>query len=276
MLEGVCKNVAAAALLAFEALLFINSCEHSMVDEVSLNQVVDQAIQLRPTMRQYSSLADMVLCAVSVVPTQEDGQEEQGTRSRLSPMTAAQILAKLIQRLRSHSDYDADAASRWIRCVVQIVLDGRCSDEEPTSAHDAEALKTVHLITQQALILARSGSDTNATMGRDEQNQYPTEELEWLSTTLFNLSIDLYISQTEPGTAPQEPELGGNIDSADTTPDIMNPQMWASKAVEFADLLASPTPLSHAQQNDAGVGGAGRGLLARILRERCEGLGWHV
>jgi hypothetical protein len=243
-----------------------------MVDEVSLNQIVDQAIQLHPTMRQYSSLADMVLCAVNVVPTQEDRQEEQSTRSQLSPMTAAQILAKLIQGLRSHSDYDADAASRWIRCVVQVVLDGRCSDKELTSAHDAEALKTVHLITQQALILALSGSDANATLETNKENQYPTEELEWLSTTLFNLSIDLYISQMEPGSTPDGPVLGGHIDSAEHKPDVMDPQMWAAKAVEFADLLASPT----VRQNDAGVEETGRGLLARVLRERCEGLGWHL
>ena len=270
ILDHLGKKVVGVAPLAFEALLFITASEHTLVDEVSLNQIVDQAIQLGPTVRQYSSLVDMVLCAVSVVPNLGNGNEEECVGSRLSIVTATQILAKLIQGVRSHSDYDTPEASRWIRCVVQVVLDGRGSDKGLASAHDAKALKTLDMITQQALILARSGKATDTIAG-NAQKQYPAEELEWLSTTLFNLSIDLYISQTELDNAREEPVGVSSNNSADSTPDVMVPMMWAAKAVELADILARPRPHSDvvAEESD-------RGMLARVLRDRCGGLGWRV
>ncbi|KAI1623059.1 hypothetical protein EDD37DRAFT_455181 [Exophiala viscosa] len=275
MLEDVGRQVVAVSPLALEAMLFLGSHEHAPVAELSLNQIIDQAIQLRPTTRQYSSLVDMVLCAASVVPIQGDVNEEVRRGSRLPIITATQLLAKLIQGVRSHSDYATPEASRWIRCVVQIALDGRGSDKGLVSAYDEKALKTLDMITYQALILARSGSEDDIP-GRDNRNQYPSEELEWLSTTLFNLSIDLYISQMELRSAAEEPVVDSSEESTESKSDLMQPQMWAAKAVEFADILARPVQLSDGQENAAVAEGADWGMLARVLRDRCKGFGWHV
>ncbi|KIV77261.1 hypothetical protein PV11_09074 [Exophiala sideris] len=273
MQEDLGKEAVATAPLAFEALLFLTSQESAVMDELSLNQIVDQAIQPQTTMRQYSSLVDMVLCAVSGVSSHGNGSKRERSGPRLSIVAATQILAKLIQGVRSHSDYGTAEASRWIRCVVQIVLDGQGSDSRPASAHDDKTLNTLDMITQQALALARSGGAKDILRG---PIQYPTEELEWLSTTLFNLSIDLYISQTEQTSAPEQ-SVGDSINgSTGSTPDVMKPQTWATRAVEFADLLASLTPLSEGQESEVDTERSNRGMLARILRDRCQGLGWHV
>ncbi|KAK5037001.1 hypothetical protein LTR13_005381 [Exophiala sideris] len=273
MQEDLGNHAVATAPLAFEALLFLTSQESAVMDELSLNQIVDQAIQPQTTMRQYSSLVDMVLCAVSGVSSHGNGSKQERSGPRLSIVAATQILAKLIQGVRSHSDYGTAEASRWIRCVVQIVLDGQGSDSRPALAHDDKALNTLDMITQQALALARSSNGKDILRG---PIQYPTEELEWLATTLFNLAIDLYISRTEKRSALEQAVSNSINGPTGPTPDVMNPQTWAAKAVELADLLASLTTISKGQEDEAKIEGTDHGMLVRILRDRCQGLGWHV
>ncbi len=271
--EDSSQKVATIATLAFEAVLFVTTSGESPVHDMSPNQVLDEVIQFQPTKKTYSCLADMILSAAGAA-IRVDGQQEQGhTSPQLSISTATQLLAKLIHGLRVQSDYDTAQAFRWIRCVVQVVLD-RCGADSKLLASEYEnGLTTVKTITEQALALARSAlPPVKNCIGEDQSQQaYPPEELEWLATTLFNLSIDLYVTEAGSNCAPegpvdQEPNEGAPI--------IKRPQFWAVKAVEFADLLAD-SALLKTDRKEAATGGDGS-MLARLLRERCRSIGWDV
>jgi hypothetical protein len=187
------------------------------------------------------------------------------------------LLAKLIQGLRVQSDYDTAQAFRWIRCVVQVVLDRCGADSKLSAAEYEKGLITVKTITEQALALARSALPpvVNGTDKGQSQQAYPSEELEWLATTLFNLAIDLYVAETESGCATEglvdhEPDEGAPSTS------IRRPQFWAVKAVEFAGLLAESALLERTDRNEAVATGGDGGMLVSLLRERCRSIGWDV
>jgi len=177
----------------------------------------------------------------------------ESARAQIPLKTATGLLAKLIQGLRNHSIYDTAQASRWIRCIVQIVLDQRSARilDSAQPVDDHEDLSMVRTVVEQAVLLARSA--------KSDRLGYPSEELEWLTTTLFNLSIDLYISSS-------------SSTKADEPTNVMMPHFWASLAVEVADVLALDGPTTDTVTNGEGD----TGTLARILRERCWSLGWDV
>ncbi|KAK7890191.1 hypothetical protein LTR67_008657 [Exophiala xenobiotica] len=192
--------------------------------------------------------------------TRVDGQQEQGHMSpQLSISTATQLLAKLIQGLRVQSDYDTAQAFRWIRCVVQVVLDRCGADSKLSAAEYEKGLITVKTITEQALALARSALPpvVNGTDKGQSQQAYPSEELEWLATTLFNLAIDLYVAETESGCATE-----GLVDHE---PDEGAPSLLAESAL-----------LERTDRNEAVATGGDGGMLVSLLRERCRSIGWDV
>ncbi|KAK5272684.1 hypothetical protein LTR99_002077 [Exophiala xenobiotica] len=275
--EDSSQKVAAIAPLAFEAVLFVTASGESPVDAVSLNLILDEAIQLQPTKKTYSCLADMILSSAGAA-TRVDGQQEQGHMSpQLSISTATQLLAKLIQGLRVQSDYDTAQAFRWIRCVVQVVLDRCGADSKLSAAEYEKGLITVKTITEQALALGRSALPpvVNGTDKGQSQQAYPSEELEWLATTLFNLAIDLYVAETESGCATEGLEDHAPDEGAPST-SIRRPQIWAVKAVEFAGLLAESVLLERTDRNEAVATGGDGGMLVSLLRERCRSIGWDV
>ncbi|KAK5195554.1 hypothetical protein LTR92_004494 [Exophiala xenobiotica] len=223
------QKVAAIAPLAFEAVLFVTASGESPVDAVSLNLILDEAIQLQPTKKTYSCLADMILSS-------------------------------------------AGAATR-----VDVVLDRCGADSKLSAAEYEKGLITVKTITEQALALGRSALPpvVNGTDKGQSQQAYPSEELEWLATTLFNLAIDLYVAETESGCATEGLEDHAPDEGAPST-SIRRPQIWAVKAVEFAGLLAESVLLERTDRNEAVATGGDGGMLVSLLRERCRSIGWDV
>ncbi|KIW92270.1 uncharacterized protein Z519_07254 [Cladophialophora bantiana CBS 173.52] len=265
LLEAITQKLIVLAPLAFEAVLFMAFTSQTdipgqaqVLDELSLTQIVDQMVQLNPPQKTYSIFAHMILSAST-------GSLDQDSAKHMLPISVTtNLLAKLISGLRNHPDYDNNQAARWMRCVVQIVLDWRGSQSHQTqkdSTRDGKHLSTVARITEHALDLARSAPS------RD----YPPEELEWLAATLFNLSIDLYASSPSSNS---ESAMADGVEQNQEIkhekkqsgdPVVMMPQFWAKRAIDIADVLA---------MNSAG-GGDG-GLLAKVLRERCQRLQWDV
>ena len=248
-------------LLEFEATLRVrdkNITPESRSQENWLLRIISLAQSLNAPAKTYALLADLTLSA-SIA--RAEGESQIGRSLPLiSVKVAATLLRNIIGAARTTAEYDIDQASRWVRCVVQVILDGighqnRQNDEE------SEILVMLEEVVDQALVMAgnlqqhqaesrvdldrnsRTGNSFAETTGGHPTgvaaavtvSPYPTEELEWLSTTLFNLAVDLYVAEKEP--------LAKN---------------WAGKAVEVADMLSA--------------GGDG-GLLVRVLRSKIADLG---
>lgn len=298
------KRLVVLAPLAFEAILFMTSAETEAgrpVDEVSLIQVVEQTMRLQPEYKTYSIFADLILSAVSTTSPQET-QENDATYSRVPVHVATNLLAKLIEALRDHPEYDVPQASRWIRCVVQVILDHHVAPPPLTLSEnssnvadrDRASLETLKAITDQALTLARSSVASAAASSLDRQISnsdhrhphpgiYPPDELEWLAATLFNLCIDLFVSLSSLGAGESDTPHQGyehrhTLSGRDMGRDemqVLQPQFWAGKAIEIADVLVSD---GHAERTTGAKGTEPQsdgGLLATILRDRSRSLGWE-
>lgn len=267
--------------LAFEALLALGTTPmaESEVErqayELALMQLVDQAVALVASPQAYATMADLVLYNA----VKNDSHPK--ATLRLPILLAIRLIGKLVDRIRRSCEYDLSQAARWIRCVVQLILeheqtffgessaDDTC-DLNQTNADDKMKLKLKILspIIDQALQLAsdartwtarqqrlESNRNSNATMGgyhetstpatsRTKSMSYPPEELEFLATILFNMSVDLYVA--------------GQDDTA---------KEWAGKAVAVADCLS-------ADNSTAQPSKASQGTLSDIIRQKVVSLGW--
>ena len=286
LLQKMTQKLIVLAPLAFEAMLFMNCLGTTslpdqgpvMADEMSLSQIIDHTIALDPPQKPYSAFADMVLSAFSQISRTTD--QEKIPQPVLSPTSTVNLLGKIVEGLRRQPKYDATQGARWIRCMLQVVLDQRDNQQVKTqnlqsSSTDSEA--AVHInhnstnfgylikLTDHGLLLARSNST------------FPAEEIQWLATTLFNLAVDMYMaaSSTAPSASNLDPrtttkaEMG--VGRPDGGPKVTGPQQWAKRAVEFADVLA---------RNTSDMGGAsgagGKDTLANDLRARCKRFNWDV
>jgi hypothetical protein len=129
---------------------------------------------------------------------------------------------------------------------------------------DEQPLKVVEDIVGQAILLARqshqSRLQSGGNGGRETEGTsklYPAEELEWLSTTVFNLGIDFYVSRNSTD--------GQNLGNASVTE--AEARKWSHLAVEIADVLAAY------ERSEGGD----NGLLVRLLRGKMRHeLGWEI
>ena len=207
------------------------SCYKFPIRPNGLMTLVDAASKLEAMSKTYALFADMILSSAMA----EDSDAE-----RLPLPSALILLEKVIAAMRKQEDYDVARAARWIRCVVQLVLDHPDEDGE---------LNMVEKVVDEALVLARNAveedvMDIDVDEGGEARQVYPSDELEWLSTVLFNLGVDFYIREDKKGA-----------------------KMWAEKAVEVADVLAN-------MPKGEGEGGGGDGgLLGKCLREKCKKMG---
>ena len=204
-----------------------------------LSNIITSAAKYNAPANTHALFADMILCAVS------GGDRE--SEPLISINVAAKLLRQLINAARGTAGYNVLHASRGIRCIVQLIVNGS------EMAVENDNMKLLEEVVGQAISLASTGKT------REEQRQaygqeadmpdaglggaYPADELEWLAITLFNLAVDYYVGQEE--------ELG---------------KKWARKAVELADILVK----SGGMEGDRG------GLLARVLRGKMRELGWSV
>ncbi|RMZ85181.1 hypothetical protein DV738_g235, partial [Chaetothyriales sp. CBS 135597] len=220
--------------LVFEALFFISNAqgaENGSLDQANLMAVIDRASMMEAGPKVYASFAHTLLsCFLDQDPSDQP---------EIPLSFALQLLQRVIQAMTRQDDYDSDQAARWIRCVVQIVLDHRDGHEH---------LSLVQTTVDQALGLARGAVaevNNKAFHQKAEPKQlYPVEELHWLSSALFNLGIDLYCK-----------------------PDRQAAQQWMENAVNVADVMAAT--VSRQDSGDTNVNLS----LAKTMRARMAQLG---
>lgn len=363
---------------AFESMLFLTiqaQASGQPMDPSSLIELIDDAVMLKANEKVYSLIVDVILSSVVIDARDFTSEGQDPTRDsksigRLSITCATALLSKIIFNIRNEPTYHVSNASRWIRCVVQLILDQHSiSNKAAVSKAMVDpgqklSLETVKAITEQTLGMAKSINSCASLSMRDLMSVYPMEEIEWLASTLFNLSIDILYrnkdadqktngvtkkvgdeprselpstcvttdtssqicpsaisgTNTESGAAPDAKAAGtavaGNPShEADRGPEkdnskasnsededdgaVTSPQMWASLAVQLADLLDTglglrnadlqrhPTPGATRASVEAFTASQGRkgnstvrygdgGALARGIRERCRMLGWDL
>jgi hypothetical protein len=227
--------------LAFEALLFLSSAEATKApcfDDIGLIHLIDEATRLSVPAKTFALLADLTLSSTTLTPVVDEADEAP----RLPLSTATKLLSRVINAMRNESDYDIVRAARWIRCVVQMVLDHQSQTGQSVGGdidQRTNSLEVVEPVVDEALNLAHDATNTvSAANGQQSAEAYPSDELHWLATTLFNLAVDFYVAEKEE-----------------------DARKWASKAVDVADALG---------RNPREEGGDDGGL-ARVLRER-EGM----
>ena len=167
---------------------------------------------------------------------------------------AVPLLCQIITIIRDNTSYDINQASRWTRCLIQSIFTSR------NASQVNDLFATIDNLTAQAIILARDsitkyqeslelpspgGLVRSANPSTQLGTFYPSEELEWLATTLFNKAIDYYVEGND-----------------------VHARSWAKRAVEIADVLG--------EMPDATGNGEGRNqrALGKLLRERVKELGW--
>ena len=203
----------------------------------TLSSIIASAVAHNAPAQTYALFTNMVLCAASAGCNTPE--------PLISIDTAAKLLGQLVNVARAIKGYGVVQASRWIRCIIQLIIDA--SDRKAGSPN----MKLVEEVVDQAIVLASAGNlqaqereeygngaeQADAELGA----AYPAEELEWLATTLFNLAVDCYVGEKE--------ERGAK---------------WARKAVELAHILAT------SWDTDDG------GLLVSVLRGKMAELGWGI
>jgi hypothetical protein len=227
--------------IEFEACLHVLDTGGTTTSQIAqfhtLSKIIALVVAHNAPAQTYTLFTNMVLCAASA--------SYNSPEPLISVDTAAKLLHQLINVARGTNGYGVVQTSRWIRCIVQLIVDA------PEREAGSPNMKLVEEVVEQAIVLASAGDSQE--QGREEHGidteqadaelgaAYPAEELEWLATTLFNLAVDYY--------AGEEEEQGAE---------------WARKAVKLADILATSW--------DVGDGG----LLLSVLGRKMAELGWGV
>lgn len=277
--------------LEFEATInqHLHTYPAALTNPEALLTIISNAQRLSVPRKTYALFADIVLS--STYPTSTNTNAENNSNNNLSatprlPLsTSATLISQIVTAIRTLPDYDTVRASRWIRCLVQKCLDRHNQKSIPhhhhlpspkeQENHSPAPLALVEDVIEQAITLARQTLHQQQSKPRHAATGasplYPSEELEWLSTTLFNLGIDFYVSSGS--SSHQSP---GTEHPPDTQPRA-EAKKWITLAIEIADLIAAypypPDPKSKQGGEEQGDGG----LLARLLRAKVgQGLGWRI
>jgi hypothetical protein len=238
--------------LAFEAMTFMDSgsgaismqTNTAIVDEVCLDQILDQTISLQPDSKTYSIFADIIVS--TTISAHQTSTETQLPPPTLRLTSSVNLLKKLINGMRQLPEYNEQQSARWIRCLIQIMIDGWSSSSIEGAENAASAKK---YLTSLSKLVSHALDVATA------ESAYPSEELQWLATTLFNLAVDLHMAS--------ELMADSCSYSAVTVANVTMGRFWAAKAVDFADVLG------RLDETDAGT-------LARVLREKCCRCGWDI
>ena len=221
----------------FERAVFQQEYSH-------LEFLIAQALAYEATYPVYATFVDCILSSV----------DSADVHPSMTIELVVQLLCQIITIIRDNTSYDMKQASRWTRCLIQFIFTSR------GFSPDNDLFAIIDNLTAQAILLARDSITTyedslvlpsprglvsSANPSTEEGTLYPSEELEWLATTLFNKAIDYYVE--------------GNDTLA---------RSWAERAVEVADV--------HGEMPDATAHGEGgyQGALGVLLRERMKRLGW--
>ena len=195
------KHLTTLLPIAFEAGLFIASCDFRTglpFNQEELKRILDKAVELHSPRRTYSLIADMILSS-TLLDVSTDSESQSSKQATIPTPIALHLLWEIVQGVGNLSECDVKQAARWIRCFVQVGLD--CVMKESSSGHlsctGRQTLDMVDKIGQQVLLLAESGVEemTRSSL-LSSTSLYPGEELEWLSITFFNLSVDLLVLES--------------------------------------------------------------------------------
>ncbi|KIV95555.1 hypothetical protein PV10_03193 [Exophiala mesophila] len=195
------KHLTTLLPIAFEARLFIASCDFRTglpFNQEELKRILNKAVGLHSPRRTYSLLADMILSSI-LLDVSADLESESSKQATIPTPIALHLLWEIVRAVGKLSECDVKQIARWIRCFVQVGLD--CVIKESSSVHlsctGRQTLDMVDKIGQQVLLLAESGVEemTRSSL-QISSSLYPGEELEWLSITFFNLSVDLLVLES--------------------------------------------------------------------------------
>jgi hypothetical protein len=237
-----------------EAVLFMDSESSSVGTPLTAYSLFDHARDLAAPAKTFAQFADLVISATIA----QDA--EPGHVKSLPVSIASRLLGKIINAIRDQVDYDVLRAARWIRCVIQMILDSRSRPEatdlisEMVEKQEGESLDIVESVINEALALAQSAADQTTSLDsrgtsqpprgqQDFKQCYPSDELHWLSAALFNLAVDFYIDEKP-----------------------VKAEKWTRIAVELADALGRNT------KEDGGDDGK----LSRDLRTRAGRMEFHI
>jgi hypothetical protein len=291
VLQDLASKVQALLPLEFEAAVHLHTHDHEPTTPISfeaLSTIISKAQRFLAPLKTYALFADIVLSGACTA----DSDDPITIGPSLPLPATATLLTQIITAVRTHRDYDTVRASRWIRCLVQLCLDHHNQEQQriSTDYHSQQTTSTDHQqppplqiiedITTQAIILARQSlhrqnASPNLAHGSSSSTipppppPYPPEELEWLSTTLFNLGIDFYVYKNSNNNNARN--SNGSNETSIAAEAETEAKKWTSIALEIADVLAE-YPAS-AERGAAGD----KGLLGRVLRGKMrQGLGWVI
>ncbi|KAF2090252.1 SPO22-domain-containing protein [Saccharata proteae CBS 121410] len=131
--------------------------------------------------RHLETLADLVL-VIHAALVESNATSNAPHRAKI--LTVLQKIINLTWRHRSGST-DVAKLARWIRCLFQLSL----GFDEKLSLQCIEQAKDV----------AQKRGTGTAADSRNQDDGYPSEELEWLATTVFNRAVDLYCANDDGG-----------------------------------------------------------------------------
>ncbi|KPI44836.1 uncharacterized protein AB675_2353 [Cyphellophora attinorum] len=266
-------------VMAFEAQVFL--CKVKIIDglpasELSLLQLIDDIPKLTESLKAHACVGDLVLSA-TLSQTGDSGTLESGGHLPLT--TAIALIARLLTLFRERDCYTTTQAARWIRCIVQLVLDvqppvSTSTVTKPDSGSpntqatlttttsttvNNKTLDILSPVVAESISIARAAAEAMSVTNplgevprrAAAQNElYPADELQWLATTLFNLAVDLHFAN--------QPDLASQ---------------WARGAIELADILALYLDGKSGGSGPGAQAGGGRGL-AQTLRKKAVLAGW--
>ena len=168
--------------VAFEALLYVTASNYVMseapFDQMSVKQFLSRVAHLGTPTITYAVLVDVLLSFAN----QDSCGEENFGGMKIPTFVAAKMVGSIVQSVRNLEVYDTNQAARWLRCMVQLVIDDveNIAEEESKCRQSVKVVQT--LVEQVRMVAASSGQGENA---------YPMEELEWVAARSFNMAIDL-------------------------------------------------------------------------------------
>ena len=155
--------------LHFELLRFQLECAVRLGSWDELDNLLDVCVN-QDSVQRLEKLADLIFSIHATLI-----KSNEGSRHQPKLLSAVEKIVALIWRT---SDCDLVKVSRWLRCLFSMALtvDTRIS----------------LVCLEQATHLSRQAAG-----GSRLEVQYPAEEIEWLATTAFNYSVDLYCASDD-------------------------------------------------------------------------------
>ncbi|EDN07288.1 predicted protein [Histoplasma mississippiense (nom. inval.)] len=160
-------------------------------------------------LRQWESLSEIIEESESFADDVLYGTFSDAMLCSEAPLeNAARVLQQITTNIARHGEVrDTTKLSRWIRCQFQLSLDSNVEMAE-------SVLEQAYVLARESHSRSEKGEHRDLHRPAISSSCYPEEELEWLSTTVFNRAVDFY-----------------------TKPDDTSCRRWAQKSLDLAGLM---------------------------------------